>query len=93
MKILTAAQNVLIFRAVDIFVSMKDTLVSPSEYRDHFGDMGEIIAKIESYQNFGDICTAIEKDEFSILGLVGDDEEMEGFLNDVKKYIEKRWNS
>ena len=93
MKILTAAQNILIDRAVNIFVDMRDTCDSPSEYRDHFGDMGEMIAKIESYQNFGSICTAIEKDEFSILGLVGDDEEMEGFLNDVKEYIEKRWNS
>lgn len=89
MKILTAAQNVLISRAVDIFVDMRDTVDSVDEYRDHFGNMGELIAKIESYVNFGDICTAIEKDEFSILGLVGDDEEMEGFLYDVRKYMEK----
>lgn len=89
MKILTAAQNVLISRAVDIFIDMRDTCESADEYRDHFGNMGELIAKIESYQNFGDICTAIEKEEFTILGLFGDDEEMEGFLYDVKKYMEK----
>lgn len=89
MKILTAAQNVLISRAVDIFVDMRDTCDSPSEYRDHFGSMGALIAKIESYENFGDICTAIEKEEFGILGLVGDDEEMEEFLYDVKQYMEK----
>jgi len=88
MKILTAAQNVLISRAVDIFVDMRDTC-ELKEYRDHFGNMGEVIAKIESYQNFGDICTAIEKEEFTVLGLFGDDEEMEGFLSDVKKYMEK----
>lgn len=90
MKILTAAQNVLIERAVSIYVDMRiDTVDSIEEYRDHFGNMGEMIAKIESYQNFGDICTAIEKEEFSILGLFGDDEEMEEFLYDVKKYMEK----
>lgn len=91
MKILKAAQNILISRTVDIFVDMRDSVDSPSEYRDHFGSMGEVIAKIESYQNFGDICNAIEKEEFTVLGLYGDDEEMEGFLNDVKKYMEK-WN-
>jgi hypothetical protein len=89
MKILTAAQNVLISRAVNIYVDMRDTVDSVDEYRDHFGNMGEVIAKIESYQNFGDICTAIEKEEFSVLGLFGDDEEMEAFLYDVKKYMEK----
>lgn len=89
MKILTAAQNVLISRAVDIFVDMRDTVDSVDEYRDHFGNMGEIIAKIESYQNFGDIYSAIEKEEFAVLGLFGDDEEMEQFLYDVKKYMEK----
>ena len=89
MKILTAAQNVLISRAVNIYVDMRDTVVSVDEYRDHFGNMGEVIAKIESYQNFGDICTAIEKEEYSELGLFGDDEDMEAFLYDVKKYMEK----
>ena len=89
MKILTAAQNVLIARAVSIYIDMRDTVDSSSEYRDHFGNMGEVIAKIESYQNFGDVCTAIEKDVFSELGLVGDDEDLEAFLYDVKKYMEK----
>jgi hypothetical protein len=88
MKILTAAQNVLIDRTVNIFVDMRDTC-ELSEYKEHFGDMGELIQKIESYQNFGDICNAIEKGEFNVLGLFGDDEEMEAFLYDVKKYMEK----
>ena len=88
MKILQAAQNVLITRTVSVYVDMRDTC-ELSEYRDHFGNMGEVIAKIESYQNFGDICTAIEKEEFGEIGLVGDDEEMEGFLDEVKKYMEK----
>jgi hypothetical protein len=51
--------------------------------------MGEVIEKLESYSTFGDICNAIVKGEFTILGLVGDDEEMEEFLYDVKKYMEK----
>lgn len=88
MKILQAAQNVLISRAVDIFVDMRDG-VEPSEYPDHFSSMGEIIQKIESYQNFGDICNAIEKNEFNILGLFGDDDEMSDFIYNVKKYMEK----
>ena len=89
MKILQAAQNVLIERAVSVYVDMRDTVDSVEEYRDHFGNMGEIIAKIESYQNFGDVCNAIEKEEFGVLGLFGDDEEMEAFLYDVKRYMEK----
>ena len=88
MKILQAAQNVLIDRTVNLYVDMRDTC-ELSEYKEHFGDMGELIQKIESYQNFGDICNAIEKEEFSVLGLFGDDEDMEGFLYDVKKYMEK----
>ena len=89
MKILQAAKNVLITRTVDVYVDMRDGCDGPSEYKDHFGNMGEIIAKIESYVNFGDICNAIEKEEFGEIGLVGDDEEMENFLYDVKKYMEK----
>lgn len=89
MKILQAAQNVLIQRATSIFLDMRDTCDSPDEYRDHFGSMGELIAKIEGYSNFGDICNAIEKEEFGQIGLFGDDEEMEEFLNEVKKYMEK----
>lgn len=89
MKILQAAQNVLIKRAVSIYVDMRDTVDSVEEYRNHFGNMGEELAKIESYQNFGDVCTAIEKGEFSQLGLVGDDDEMSEFLYDVKNYMEK----
>jgi hypothetical protein len=89
MKILQAAQNILIERAVSIYVDMRDTVDSVDEYRDHFGNMGEEIAKIESYQNFGDICTAIEKGEFSSLGLSGEDDELSEFIYDVKKYMEK----
>jgi len=89
MKILQAAQNVLIQRTVDIFTDMRDTAQTSDEYRDHFGSMGDLIHKIESYQNFGDVCTAIEKGEFSQLGLAGDDDEMSEFLYDVKKYMEK----
>jgi hypothetical protein len=88
MKILRAAQNVLTERAISIYVDMRFE-VEPNEYSSHFSNMGEELAKIESYQNFGDICTAIEKGEFSQLGLVGDDEEMSDFLYDVKKYMEK----
>ena len=88
MKILRAAQNVLTERAVSIYVDMRFE-VELNEYSSHFSNMGEELAKIESYQNFGDICTAIEKGEFGELGLVGDDEEMSDFLYDVKKYMEK----
>jgi hypothetical protein len=89
MKILQAAQNILIERAVNIYVEMRDTVDSIDEYRSHFGNMGEVIAKIESYQNFGDICNAIEKYEFDELGLSGGDDELSEFIYDVKKYMEK----
>jgi len=91
MTILTAAQNNLIDRAVNIFVDMRDNCDSPSEYREHFGQLGDIIAKIEAYENFGDICNAIAKQEFDILGLVGDEEEMSDFLLEVHRSVEK-WN-
>jgi transcription elongation factor Elf1 len=89
MKILQAAQNVLISRAVDIYVDMRDTVDSVEEYRNHFGNMGELIQKIETYNSFGDICTAVEKEQFGELGYCGDDEDLEAFLYDVKKYMEK----
>jgi hypothetical protein len=88
MKILQAAQNILINRAVSIYVDMRFE-VEPNEYSSHFSGMGEEIARIESYQNFGDICTAIEKGEFSSLGLSGEDDELPEFIYDVKKYMEK----
>lgn len=91
MTILTAAQNILIQRAVDVFVDMRDTVDSPSEYRDHFGNMGDIIAQIEGYGIFGDICNAIMKGEFGVLGLAGEEDELIEFISDVKKYVEK-WN-
>ncbi len=91
MTILTAAQNNLIDRAVNVFVDMRDNCDSPSEYRAHFGNLGDIIAKIEGYESFGDIYNAIAKEEFGILGLVGDEEEMSDFLLEVHKSVEK-WN-
>ena len=89
MKILQAAQNVLVQRAVDIYVDMRDSVDSVEEYRNHFGNMGELIQKIESYVSFGDICTAVEKEQFGELGYCGDDEDLVAFLYDVKKYMEK----
>lgn len=89
MKILQAAKNILVERAVSIYVDMRDGVDSIDEYRSHFGNMGEELAKIDSYENFGDIYSAVEKGEFDQLGLVGDDDEMSEFLYDVKKYMEK----
>ena len=88
MKILQAAQNILISRAVDLYIDMRDG-VELSDYHDHFGTMGEVIAKIESYQNFGDICNAIEQGQFEVLCLFEDDEPLDPFLYDVKNYMEK----
>lgn len=87
MNALKAAQAILVERTVSVYTDMRDTVDSPSEYRDHFGNMGELIAKIESYPSFGDICSAIEKEEFGIIGLVGDDEEMWDFLGEVKNLM------
>jgi hypothetical protein len=86
MKILLAAQSILIERAVNVYLDMRET-VEPSQYKDHFANMGEIIAKIEGYSRYGDICNAIEKEEFSILGLAGDDDELEEFIGDVREKI------
>jgi len=88
MKILQAAQNVLIERAVSVYLDMRFE-VEPDEYSSHFGNMGEMIQKIESYVNFGDICNALEKEEFGQIGLAGDDDEMSEFIYDVKRYMEK----
>jgi len=83
MKVLQAAQSVLIQRAVDVYLDTRDT-VEPVEYKDHFANMGEIIAKIESYEKYGDICNAIENEEFSILGLA-DEDDLEEFIGDVRE--------
>ena len=88
MKILQAAQNVLIQRTVDIFTDMRDTAQTSDEYRDHFGSMGDLIHKIESYNSFGDICNALEQQKFDILGYCGDEEDIEDFLYSIKKYME-----
>lgn len=89
MTILQAAQNVLVDRAVSIFVDMRDSVDTNDEYRDHFGSMGDLIHKIESYKRFGDMCNAIGDEEFGLLGYCGDDEDLAAFIYDVKKYMEK----
>jgi hypothetical protein len=91
MTILTAAQNNLIDRAVSIFVDMREGCDSPFEYREHFGRLGDIIAKIEAYENFGYIYNAIAKEEFGMIGLEGNEEEMSDFLLHVHRSVEK-WN-
>jgi DNA polymerase/3'-5' exonuclease PolX len=93
MTILTAAKNLLISRALDIFTDMRDglDLNESGEYQEHFGDMGIIIHKIDMFKSFGDVYKAIENGEFSQLALfgAGDEEDLVQFIADAQKYMEK----
>ena len=92
MTTLQAAQAILIRRTGDVFMDMRDGLDGPSEYPGHFQQMGEFIAKIEEYKSFGAICDAIGQEEFSLVGLFGDDDEMETFLKDVSNLMNRMNN-
>ena len=86
MTALQAAQHLLIQRTSDVYLDMREN-VEPDEYSNHFSKMGELITKLESYTSFGAICDAIIKEELGVIGLFGDDEEMQKFLSDVSKLM------
>ena len=88
MKILNAAKAMLVERTIQYFTDMRENLeLTPSDYKDHFSSMGEIILQIDTYESFADICKELETGEwFQTIGYFPDDEDMmEEFLEDVRK--------
>lgn len=92
MTILNAAKAMLVERTVQYFTDMRENLeLTPSDYKDHFSSMGEIILQIDTYESFADICKELETGtRFQAIGYFPDDEDMlEEFLDNVQKYLSK----
>jgi hypothetical protein len=91
MTLLQSAKEVLIKRTVSIYLDMRSEADPDAEegYRVHFGDMGEMIHRIDNYPTFSAICYAVETGMFMQIGLADDDEDLEAFINEVKKYMSK----
>lgn len=91
MTLLQAAKQVLIKRTVDVYLDMRCEIDPDGEEgaRAHFGDMGEMIHRIDNYPTFSAICYAVETGMFMQIGLADDNEDLESFINEVKKYMSK----
>ena len=91
MNLLQAAQQVLINRTIDIYIDMRCETDQDEEkgYRAHFGDMGEMIYRIDTYRSFSSICEAVETGMFTQIGLTEDADDLETFIDGVKKYMSK----
>lgn len=75
MSTLSKAKQLLIENAIQVYSDRRDDIPF-EEYKDHFADMGMIIAQIESYNSLGDLINALEKGDLQVLGYFPEDEDM-----------------
>lgn len=81
--ILVKSKKYLIDQAIHLYLDRRWE-VDVSEYSDHFGDMGSIIAKIDKIGLFSELIKDLEDGKFEVLGYFSSDEDMiENFLNQV----------
>lgn len=62
----------------------EDLELDQQEYAYHFSDLGELIYKINGYNNFGDLIKDLYSYEFDRIGY-SDDESIEDLLSDIFK--------
>lgn len=80
MDLLNKAKAVLINRATDLFIDRREDL-DLKEYPEHFSNMGEIIAIIDSQKSLSSIIESIESGAFNSIALF--DDEVEDFLESL----------
>lgn len=82
-NLLANAKQHLIHVATTIYLDRRGEL-GTEEYRDHFGNMGAIIAIIDSFDSFTKLIKALGEGYFEVLGYFPSDEDMlESFLEDI----------
>lgn len=81
MSLLSNAKQSLIEHAVQLYLDRRSEL-DFEDYKDHFSDLGDIIASIDKIDLFSNLIKALENGEFEVLGYFPSDEDMlEEFLN------------
>ena len=83
MSYLSNAKQQLIDRAIEIYTTMRDSIPT-SAYPNHFKNMGEVIARIDRFEDLASLMIAVCRYDFDELGIACTDS-IEEFLQDVFK--------
>lgn len=63
MKIIEAAREILVKTKTELYLAMRvNAELTPKEYRNHFGDLGELINTIDQIQNLDELTTYLSDD-------------------------------
>jgi hypothetical protein len=86
-NLLSTAKKVLKEGAIELYnIYAEDLPLEKEEFRNHFGNLGEILFEIDSVEKFSDLIVKIENGDFDQLGYhSGDDDMLEEFLKAVKE--------
>lgn len=85
MDLLSIAKILLVDRTVEIYTDRRNDL-EHQEYKNHFGEMGQMIAQIDSYTTFSLLIRDMESNEFKIIGLDRDNEMIKDFLEEILSF-------
>ncbi len=80
MELLNKAKAKLINRTIDMFIDRRED-IEIVEYPEHFSNMGEMIARIDSLQSISSVIESIEAGSFNSIALFDDD--VEDFLESL----------
>ncbi len=80
MELLNKAKAKLINRTIDMWIDRRED-IDLLDYPDHFSNMGELIARIDSLQSMSALIELIEAGKFNAIALFDDD--VEEFLESL----------
>ena len=81
-NLVSTAKMLLIERATEFYTDRRSE-IHPSEYENHYSNLGRLIASIDSYVSLSTIIRDIENEEFGQIGLSGADEDIAYFMKDL----------
>lgn len=84
-NLLSTAKKLLANQAIELYTIMgEDIPLTKGDFERHYEDLGRILFEIESCETLGELIIKIEKNVFVHAGFF--EEELEDFLDRVKKY-------
>ena len=82
-NLLANAKQHLIEVAIEVYLDRRGDL-GTEEYRDHFGNLGALIAVVDSFHSFSKLVQALGNGYFEVIGYFPSDEDMlEDFLHNI----------
>ncbi len=82
-NLLANAKQHLIEVAIEVYLDRRGDL-EIEEYKDHFGNLGSLIAIIDSFDSFTKLVLALGNGYFEVIGYFPSDEDMlESFLENI----------